>query len=65
MKCETACCETETSDKACCGNGCCGNEGRRFLTTEEKLQRLTEYKQWLENETKGVNETITKLKKAV
>lgn len=65
MKCETACCESDASDKTCCGNGCCGNEGRRFLTTEEKIQELTEYKQWLENETKGVNEAMAKLKKAV
>ena len=37
---------------------------RKFLTNEEKIQKLEEYKKWLENETKGVDETIEKLKKA-
>ena len=38
--------------------------GRQFLTTEEKIERLKEYKKWLENERKGVEEAIEKLKKA-
>jgi len=38
--------------------------GRQFLTTEEKIERLKEYKKWLENESKGVEEAIEKLKKA-
>ena len=38
--------------------------GRHFLTTEEKIEKLEEYKKWLENEKKGVEETIAKLKKA-
>ncbi len=38
--------------------------GRRFLTTEEKIERLQEYKEWLDNESKGVEEAILKLKKA-
>ena len=38
--------------------------GRRFLTTEEKIERLEEYKKWLDNEGKGVEEAISKLKKA-
>jgi hypothetical protein len=33
-----------------------------FLTKEEKIDHLNKYKAWLENETKGVNEAITKLK---
>ena len=37
--------------------------GRRFLTTEEKIERLQEYKEWLDNESKGVEEAILKLKK--
>jgi hypothetical protein len=37
--------------------------GRHFLTKEEKIERLEEYKKWLENETKGVEEIIEKLKK--
>ena len=38
--------------------------GRHFLTTEEKIERLEEYKKWLENEKKGVEEAIDRLKKA-
>jgi len=38
--------------------------GRHFLTTEEKLGMMQKYKEWLENEAKGVNEAITQLKKA-
>jgi hypothetical protein len=40
---------------------CCG---RQFLTKEEKIEHLEEYKKWLEQETKGVEETIQELKKA-
>jgi hypothetical protein len=43
-----------------CGIHC----GRQFLTTEEKVDKLEEYKKWLENEQKGVDEAIEKLKKA-
>jgi hypothetical protein len=39
------------------------HHGRRFLTTEEKIERLNEYKKWLDNESKGVDEAISKLKK--
>jgi hypothetical protein len=39
------------------------HHGRRFLTTEEKIERLKEYKEWLDNESKGVEEAISKLKK--
>ena len=38
--------------------------GRHFLTKEEQIEHLEEYKKWLENEKKGVEETIEKLKKA-
>jgi hypothetical protein len=38
--------------------------GRQFLTTEEKIERLKEYKKWLDNESKGIDEAITELKKA-
>jgi len=41
---------------------CCTHHGRLFLTKEEKLEKLTEYKKWLENEGKGVEEAIVKLK---
>jgi len=47
-----------------CGGDCgCNSQGRRFLTTEEKLQKLNEYKDWLDSESKGVEEAIEKLKK--
>ena len=37
--------------------------GRNFLTKEEKIEKLQEYKKWLENEIKGVDEHIEELKK--
>jgi hypothetical protein len=43
-----------------CGPHC----GRVYLTKEEKIEKLEEYKQWLESETKGVEERIEELKKA-
>ena len=43
------------------GNMCCG---RSFLTKEEKIEKLEQYKKWLENEKKGVEEAIEELKKA-
>ena len=51
MQCETTCCDSEM-------------DGRRFLTTEEKVDKLQSYKQWLDSEAKGVDEAIKKLKKA-
>lgn len=38
--------------------------GRHFLTKEEKIEKLEEYRKWLENEKKGVEEAINELKKA-
>jgi hypothetical protein len=38
--------------------------GRHFPTKEEKIEYLKEYKKWLENEAKGVEEAINELKKA-
>ena len=43
--------------------GCCGT-GRSFLTREEKLEMLKEYKETLEKEAKGVGERIKDLEKA-
>lgn len=43
-----------------CGPHC----GRMFLTTDETVEKLEEYKKWLESETKGVEEAIERLKKA-
>ena len=45
----------------------CGDDrfsGRNFFTIEEKVEKLQEYKKWLDNESKGVDETISKLRKA-
>jgi hypothetical protein len=43
-------------------NMCCSSHhGRHFLTKEEKIKKLTEYKNWLDNESKGVAEAIAKL----
>jgi hypothetical protein len=41
---------------------CYTHHGRMFLTKEEKLKKLEEYKKWLDNESKGVEETIANLK---
>ena len=41
--------------------GCFQHHGRMFLTKEEKIKKLTEYKNWLDNESKGVEERITKI----
>ena len=41
----------------------CHNDERHFLTKEEKIEKLEEYKEWLENERNGVQETIDELKK--
>jgi hypothetical protein len=40
----------------------CGYGGRRFLTKEEKIEWLQEYKGNLESELKGVAERIEELK---
>ena len=37
---------------------------RNFITNEEKIQHLEEYKKSLQNEIKGVDELIEKIKKA-
>ena len=37
---------------------------RNFITKEEKIEMLEEYKKWLEKENKGVQEKIEELKKA-
>lgn len=43
---------------------CYGNcQGRSFLTKEEKIEMLTEYKEELEKETKGVSERIKDLER--
>jgi hypothetical protein len=42
--------------------GCDG--GRSFLTKEEKIEMLKDYKDYLEKEAKGVAERIEELQKA-
>lgn len=45
-------------------DGCCGyGHGRRFLTREEKIKHLEEYKEYLQQEAAGVTERIEELKK--
>ena len=41
---------------------CYEHEGRHFLTKEEKIEWLEEYKSNLENELKGVTERIQEIK---
>ena len=47
-----------------CGTNCCDNEGRAFLTAEEKIEKLQTYRDWLTKEAEGVEEAIGRLKKA-
>ncbi len=46
-----------------CGAGQCGSGSRRFLTLEERIKLLEEYKSNLEKETEGVKERIDELKR--
>ena len=50
-------------EEMCC---CTGGEfhPRMFLTKEEKITHLNKYKEWLQNEAKGVDEAIERLKQA-
>jgi uncharacterized protein YnzC (UPF0291/DUF896 family) len=41
---------------------CCGP--RHFLTSEEKVEKLKKYKEWLDSESQGVQEAIEKIEKA-
>ena len=43
--------------------GCGCETGRSFLTKEEKVEMLKEYKQSLEKEAKGVAERIKEIEK--
>jgi len=45
-----------------CGSGHCGPQGRKYLTKEEKVKKLEEYKETLETEAKGVEERIKEIK---
>jgi len=44
-------------------NGCECQTGRHFITKEEKIEWLKEYKESLEKEAKGVSERIKELEK--
>ncbi len=46
------------------GCGCYGLQGRSYLTKEEKVEMLEEYRRDLELELKGVEERVKELKKA-
>ncbi len=48
---------------SCYSASCCAPEGRRFLTREEKIELLQDYKQHLDAESKGVGERIAALEK--
>ena len=43
--------------------GCYGTQQRSFLTKEEKIEMLKEYKESLDQEVKGVAERIKDLEK--
>ena len=45
-------------------HGCCGS-GRNFLTKDEKLEILKEYKESLEKEAQAVSERINDIKKGI
>jgi hypothetical protein len=50
----------------CCGGGDCHSHGhapRRVLTNEEKLEKLTKYKEDLKKELAAVDEAIEQLSK--
>lgn len=46
-------------NQSCCYSG--SWSGRSFLTREEKIEMLTEYKEQLEKETAGIAERIKEL----
>lgn len=48
---------------SCCGSSCAVSM-RRFLTREEKIELLQDYKQRLDSESRGVAERIADLKNA-
>jgi len=48
------------------GNGCCGGDygyQRNYLSREEKVEMLKEYKESLEKEVKGIKERIEELER--
>ena len=49
--------------QGCCSTAYGSQMNRSFLTKEEKVEMLKEYKEILEKETKGVAERINELQK--
>ena len=47
-----------------CYGSSCGSGQRSFLTKEEKIEMLKEYKKDLENEVQGVAERIAEMSKS-
>lgn len=43
---------------------CCGTGYRNYLTKDEKIEMLKEYKEQLDKESRGVAERIKELEKA-
>ncbi len=52
----------DNEEMSCCGHGYA--HGRMYLTKQEKIDHLNKYKEWLQNEAKGVDEAIAELKEA-
>ena len=50
----------KTMEQTCCESSC---EPRRFITKDEKVEKLKEYQESLKLETKGVQERIKQLEK--
>jgi len=48
-------------ENKCYGFGCCSELRRSFLTKEEKIEMLKEYKEYLDKESKGTSEKIKEL----
>ena len=54
------------TEDCCCGGGDCHDHGhgpRKVLTKEEKIAKLTQYKEDLKKEIAAVEEAITELSK--
>ena len=56
-------CGSESEKESTGGCGCGNNSQRAFLTKEEKIKMLQDYKAELEKEVKGVNEKLKELSK--
>jgi len=59
--CGTGGCGCESEKESTGGCGCGSSSQRAFLTKEEKMKMLQDYKAELEKEVKGVNEKLKEL----